>query len=103
MLILIILLGVLLIGIVCFIAGQLWEQRLAKRARAATSSVSTRTRSLITKELDELLLVYQRGLLTEEQYASSTDKLVDELSALLTDESPLTGQPSVSYRASSLP
>ena len=50
-------------------------------------SVRYPSRSQITGELDNLLNFYQQGLITEEQYLSSADKLIDQLVIALHSES----------------
>jgi hypothetical protein len=86
MLILVILLGVLAIGLISFIAGQLWEQKNTKRLlQPSNSDINRRARSRrrIEKDLDQLLSLYQEGLLSEEKYLRLADQLIDQLAALL--------------------
>ncbi|WP_040006390.1 hypothetical protein [Fibrisoma limi] len=85
MLILVILLGVLMVGIVCFVAGQCWEQHRKNQAGDEplfTNELQGRTRGRIKEDLDRLVGLHHEGRLTEEQLLQLSDELIDELAAL---------------------
>ncbi|GAB3543118.1 hypothetical protein [Spirosoma fluminis] len=88
MLILIILLGVLGIGLVCFVAGQIWEHHNTKRLLQAPNPSSRRVRSRrrIERDLNQLHSLYEQGLLSEEKYLYLADQLIDQLAFLLDPE-----------------
>ncbi|SDF58466.1 hypothetical protein SAMN04487996_111200 [Dyadobacter soli] len=77
------LLSVLFLGITCFAVNHLvggWKSRIRRRkVEIRVQSTKKRKRSLIEKELDYLLLQYNQGLLTEQQYHQMTNSLIDKL------------------------
>ncbi|WP_155296307.1 hypothetical protein [Spirosoma rigui] len=83
MLILEILIGVLLLGICSFMAGQFVGPRTSS-ARSTPPDVSDpkRQRALIENKLDHLLLLHQQGQLPEKQYLFLVDQLIDQLVTL---------------------
>ena len=84
MLTLLILLGVLLAGAGGFAAGLYWGKYKSKCADLQDLPLDSAVRdaSQIKKELDVFLQLYLHGTITEDQYLSVTDKLIDELAAL---------------------
>ncbi|RIV18531.1 hypothetical protein DYU11_28580 [Fibrisoma montanum] len=85
MLILVILLGVLMVGIVCFVAGQCWEQNRKKQAGDELlfmDDLQGRTRGRIKEDLDRLVVLHHEGQLSDEQLLLLSDELIDELAAL---------------------
>ncbi len=77
------LLSVLFLGISCFAINHFigeWKSRIRRQKREVRAqSNKKRKRSHIEKDLDYLLLQYNQGLLSEQQYHQMTNSLIDKL------------------------
>lgn len=83
MLILEILVGVLLLGVCSFMAGQFFRMKTGRTMLFQPESLnSQRQRAIIENKLDHILMLHEQGQLPEKQYLFLVDHLIDQLVSL---------------------
>ena len=89
MLILEILVGVLLLGVCSFMAGQYFKMKTGRAMLFQSEALdSRRQRAIIENKLDHIIMLHQQGQLPEKQYLFLVDHLIDQLVTLRNSAAP---------------